>query len=276
MWGSFLARALTAAGIVVVIPDMRNYPFATVPDMVQDVHSSLDWTIHNIEQFGGDPTKIVVVGQSAGGHVACMAIFEKIRMILLRDDLQALSDENRDIHLTGSWTPSSLKGFASVSSPFSLSAMEESFKKKGLDGHLVDRIFGFENEKYDPFLALSEFQKLENRERVSKELPPIHIYHGSKDITVPYEGSETFYRELQKLVEDEKKLSFVTYPGWSHTDPILEGPMDADQSHHRDLFDDVKEWTASSQLSWPENDPVIKDRLCPHFLVQAGRFFNPF
>jgi hypothetical protein len=54
--------------------------------------------------------------------------------------------------------------------------------------------------------------------------------------------------------------------------------MDADQTLHRDLFHDIMRWTSSSgtDLNWPESDSIINDRLCPGFLIKAGRYFNPF
>lgn len=299
MWGTLLARALTAAGIVVVIPDMRNYPWASVPSMVDDVDLSMEWIFENVAQYGGDPTKIVVVGQSAGGHVACMAMFQKLRKLLQQDSDSSREettatdegvesnqqhvgepvDESGHVSRNRKWQPSDLKGFASISAPYSLKAMEQTFTRKGLDADLVDRIFGYEAENYDPFLALEEFQtdSRSSQSWLHKELPPIHIYHGTDDRTVPYDGSERFHQQLRTaLGEENHDLSFVTYPGWSHTDPILEGPMDADQSLHRDLFDDVRGWTNSPNLSWPHSNPIILNRLCPHFLLQAGRFFNPF
>merc|ERR1712183_229697 len=108
------------------------------------------------------------------------------------------------------------------------------------------------------------------------ELPPnIQIVHGTIDKTVPHEVSESFYQELSKHFTVEKHFSFVSYSGWSHPDPILEGPMDADHRLHKDLLNNVKHWTDSPNLNWP-NDPSINDRLCPHFMVQVSRYFNPF
>jgi prenylcysteine alpha-carboxyl methylesterase len=291
MWGSLLARALTAAGIVVVIPDMRNYPLAAVPEMVQDVYISLEWTFQHIAEYGGDPTKLVVVGQSAGGHLSFMAMLKKLQSFQRFQDHNRPSDHDdacdrgmaeRLFPPTSddtSWVPSDLKGIVSISAPFHLQAMVDSFQKKGLDNQLVNRIFDFQNDKYDPFIVLKEFQDFQDGvQLLVEELPPIRIYHGTADRTVPHESSETFYRELKRSIVDGQKLDFVSYPGWSHTDPILEGPMDADQSLHRDLFNNVREWTGShtATLSWPSDDPVIKNRLCPHVMVQAGRFFNPF
>ena len=62
MWGALLARALTATGIVVVIPDMRNYPLVSIPYMVEDIDLAIGWTIKNVADFGGDPRNVVVVG----------------------------------------------------------------------------------------------------------------------------------------------------------------------------------------------------------------------
>jgi prenylcysteine alpha-carboxyl methylesterase len=291
MWGSLLARVLTSTGIVVVIPDMRNYPLATVPDMVQDVNISLEWTFQNIAKYGGDPGKMVVVGQSAGGHLSFMAMLKKLQSLHRTRD-NNIPSPHQDDGSRGvterllcptsdetSWVPSDLKGLVSISAPFHLQAMADSFQKKGLDNHLVDRIFGYENDKYDPFIVLKEFQDFQDGEHLlMEELPPICIYHGTADRTVPHESSETFYQELKRSIADEQKLNFVSYPGWSHTDPILEGPMDAEHSLHRDLFNNVRDWTVShsATLSWPSDDPLIKDRLCPHVMIQAGRFFNPF
>jgi prenylcysteine alpha-carboxyl methylesterase len=276
MWGALLARALNAAGIVVVIPDMRNYPWASVPAMVADVDLSLAWTLKNIADYGGDPEKIVIVGQSAGGHVACTALLQRAKAILMDDHavstLESGIDNHEQEHVE-SWRPTDFKGFASLSAPYSLTAMQQTFMRHGLDENLVDRIFGGDQENFDPHRIVLNCQR--DGLLLSGLLPPIQIYHGSLDRTVPHEGSVNFCTELQNTVTNGQQVSFTSYEGWSHTDPILEGPMDADHRFHNDLFRAVKEWTDSSHLEWPENDPLIKQRLCPHFLVQAGRFCNP-
>jgi len=287
MWGALLARALTAAGIVVVIPDMRNYPFVYIPDMVEDVDLAIDWTIKNIAQYGGDPTNVIVVGQSAGGHIACMAIFRKIQRKIVKENAiegaNRLPGLERDRELRrisaiyeldeGTWSASDLRGFSAISSPLSLgTVITQSFQRLGFDDESIHRMFGFEKDRYDPFLALQNLRTEEEKEQFRNELPPISIYQGTEDKTVPYEVSEAFYRELRQVTLD---VSFVPYVGWSHTDPILEGPMDADHRLHKDLFDDVNKWSNSLDLTWP-NDPRVNDRLCPKFMVEMSRVLNPF
>jgi len=254
--------------------------------MVDDVESAVQWTKNNIAQYGGDPSNIVVVGQSAGGHVACMALFRKIRKKIaqensiksiktpmgLNSDWERTTNEN----LNGEWMASDLKGFAAISSPLNLgSVLTASFRRLGFDDALVDRMFGFDKDNYDPYLALQEFQRSELKHRFLEELPPIRIYHCTDDKTVPQECSESFHREILNIASKEKSVSFVSYEGWSHTDPTLEGPMDGDHRMHKDLFDDVKEWTTSPGLIWP-NDTRINERLCPHFLIAISRYVNPF
>jgi len=278
MWGALLARALNAAGIVVVIPDMRNYPWASVPSMVNDVDRSLAWTLENVSCYGGDPDKVTVVGQSAGGHLACTALLKRVADGLLSEkdsDSQSCGSDDMEHVSLCSWCPVDIKGYIFLSAPLSLAAMVPTFGRYGFDKQSLDRIFGNEREKYDPLQLLSSLQQNTQLES-TLDLPPIQIYHGSLDITVPYVGSEKFYAMLQNVVTDRKQINLTCYEDWSHTDAILEGPMDADHRFHRDIFHAVQEWTNSPDLVWPENDPRNKNRLCPHFLVCAARFSNPF
>jgi len=282
MWGTLLAKAFTAAGIVVVIPDTRNYPLVYVQGMIDDADMAIGWTMKNIAQYGGDPTNIVVAGQSAGGHIASMAIFRKIQRKIARENAITAAggltgaEGDKDENLTEEWLVSDLKGFAAASSPLSLDTLiTQSFQRKGFDEKMVDRMFGFEKDLYDPLLTLKEFSTVEERGKFAKELPPISIYHGTEDKTVPNEVSEAFYRELSQVVTDEKSVSYVTYVGWSHTDLTVEGPMDGDHRFHKDLFDDVNKWTSFQNLTW-SNDPRVHDRLCPHFMVKLSRLLNPF
>jgi arylformamidase len=71
---SFIAPAFTKAGACVVIPNYALCPAVTIPHIVLQMVQALAWSWRNIEEFGGDPRRITVVGHSAGGHLATMLL----------------------------------------------------------------------------------------------------------------------------------------------------------------------------------------------------------
>ncbi|MES3021288.1 MAG: alpha/beta hydrolase [Pseudomonadota bacterium] len=69
---AFVARALAARGMVVVVPDYRLYPEVSYPDFLDDSAEALAWTAREIARFGGDPKQLFVMGHSAGAYNAAM------------------------------------------------------------------------------------------------------------------------------------------------------------------------------------------------------------
>jgi hypothetical protein len=52
MWGALLARALIPFGVLVIIPDYRNFPQTHIDGMIQDVDESIQWTFDNCRKLG--------------------------------------------------------------------------------------------------------------------------------------------------------------------------------------------------------------------------------
>jgi len=46
-----MARALVPFGIMVVIPDYRNFPQTNVEGMIDDCDRAVEWTLQNIRTF---------------------------------------------------------------------------------------------------------------------------------------------------------------------------------------------------------------------------------
>ena len=84
LWSALLAKFFAAAGYLAFTPDYRNFPQATMEDMVLDVSDSIAWVIKNCERYNGDVDDITIIGQSAGAHLTMMSILSQARVFSLR------------------------------------------------------------------------------------------------------------------------------------------------------------------------------------------------
>jgi len=66
----WFAANLARRGYVAVVPDYRLYPPATWPDFLYDNAAALRWVMDNIQDYGGDPDNLVLMGYSAGAFNA--------------------------------------------------------------------------------------------------------------------------------------------------------------------------------------------------------------
>jgi len=66
---AFPALTLVPAGCAYVNVGFRAAPQFKLTDMADDVRNALIWTARNASSFGGDPSKIFVVGHSSGAHL---------------------------------------------------------------------------------------------------------------------------------------------------------------------------------------------------------------
>ena len=70
---SNFAASLASSGYVVVAIDYRHAPEWQWPAQIEDVRAALSWIAKHAAEYGGDPNKIVLIGRSAGAHLATMA-----------------------------------------------------------------------------------------------------------------------------------------------------------------------------------------------------------
>jgi len=111
---SFLAPGFVPFGAMLVVIDYPLMPESRMQDVVTACRMALDWTYRNCADFGGDPQRIFISGNSAGGHLVAELAD---RTWLETDDLP------RDV----------VKGSTAISGVFELEPVRHSFQNDSLD-----------------------------------------------------------------------------------------------------------------------------------------------
>ena len=72
-----IPQKLREKGYVVVGANYRLLPKVTVDKTLDDAAEAVAWAFRHAKDYGGDPTKIVVTGHSAGGYLTMMLCLNK-------------------------------------------------------------------------------------------------------------------------------------------------------------------------------------------------------
>jgi len=106
--GKMFARS----GYVTAVMNYRLSPFVRHPEHAKDVARAFAWVQRNIAKYGGDPTRVVLIGHSAGGHLAT----------LVATDPTYLADPELKLDAAAR---ASLKGVVGVSGVYRIPAADE-------------------------------------------------------------------------------------------------------------------------------------------------------
>jgi acetyl esterase/lipase len=74
---AFVGEALASRGIVAVIADYRLYPQVRYPAFVEDGAKAVAWSHDKVQNYGGDPSRLYVMGHSAGAYNAAMVALDE-------------------------------------------------------------------------------------------------------------------------------------------------------------------------------------------------------
>jgi len=71
---SYVGEGLLPAGFNLVLVEYTLAPAARLDAIVAEVRAAVAWTIDHAKELGGDPARVFVAGNSAGGHLTAMAM----------------------------------------------------------------------------------------------------------------------------------------------------------------------------------------------------------
>lgn len=255
-WGSLLGKQLAERDIIVACFDYRNFPQGTITDMVEDVSQGISFLCNNVVEYGGDPDRIYLMGQSAGAHISSCALLEQA----------VIESEGGSI----SWSVSQIKAFFGLSGGYNIPSLVENFHRRGL--------------YYSIFLSIMEGEK--SLQHFSPEirvkdpsicnavalLPKIILFHGTSDYSIPSDASRTFADALQQV---GAKAELILYSGKTHTDLFLQDPMRGGKD---ELFDYVVAFIHAGDKEALAKDAVAppRPRLLPELLIQLAHKVSPF
>lgn len=256
-WGALLGRRLAERGIIVACIDYRNFPQGTIGDMVEDASQGIAFVCKNIASYGGDPSRIYLVGQSAGAHIAACA--------LLNQAIRECGEGD-----TSSWSVSQLKAYFGISGGYNLLNLVDHFHRRGLYRSIFLSIMEGEEslQKFSPQVMIMQSSA---RSAVSL-LPRIILFHGTSDYSIPSVESQAFIDALQ---QQGAKADLFLYEGKTHTDLFLQDPL-------RGGRDKMLEEIAGVIHS---EDPVVSAqhlvvpvarRLVPEFMLKLAGKVSPF
>jgi len=177
-------------GYAVANIEYRLSDQAPAPAAVEDVRCALIYLVKNAKELNIDVNKIVIMGGSAGGHLALMA------GMLANDhrfDTNCKGVENIKV--------------AAIIDKYGITNVWDWGNGERIKSKSVARWLG--DRKDDRKFAMS----VSPINYVNKDNPPIFIVHGDADPTVPYEQSVDLNKKLKAA---GVKTEFMTVEGGLH------------------------------------------------------------
>ncbi|XP_010549954.1 PREDICTED: probable isoprenylcysteine alpha-carbonyl methylesterase ICMEL2 [Tarenaya hassleriana] len=255
-WGSLLGLQLAEREVIVACVDYRNFPQGTISDMVRDASQGISFICNNISAFGGDPNRIYLMGQSAGAHIAACALLE-----------QAVQESRGE---TVSWSISQIKAYFGLSGGYNLFNLVDHFHNRGLYRSIFLSIMEGEEsfEQFSPEVRLKD----PSVRKVASLLPPVILFHGTADYSIPSDASKTFVDALRAA---GVQAELILYSGKTHTDLFLQDPLRGGKD---ELFDQIVSVIHANEGEALARDAVAprRKRLVPELLLKLAREVSPF
>jgi acetyl esterase/lipase len=178
------------AGFAVANIEYRLTPRAKAPAAIEDTRCALIYLISHAKELNIDPNKIVVMGGSAGGHLALMAgLLENNHLF----DTNCLGVEKIKV--------------AAIINKYGINDVWDWAYGPNITSKSATNWLG-SKAKDEVFI-----KSVSPINYITKNSPPIFIVHGNADPTVSYQQSVVLHKKLMDL---GVKTEFITVEGGLH------------------------------------------------------------
>lgn len=203
-----------ANGYVVASVDYRKSGEATFPGALSDVKAAVRYLKANAAEYGIDPERIVIWGESAGAYLSLMTA--------LTPEVEALNGDVTD-NLEQS---SSVNVLVDFYGPVEFYTMDDEYAAMGVEDSSFSTDSSFESAYVGQAIGEDETYTYTTWWGTYKEQLPADfalnawIQVGNADSSVPYTQSENFAAGLTEAIGEEN-VQFSIIEGAAHEDPLF-------------------------------------------------------
>lgn len=168
---------LALEGFVVASVEYRTTNDAKYPTQLQDVKAAIRYLRAHADRYHIDEEHIGVTGESAGGHLTCMAALDQDKVL----DVGAYLEYSSAVQAACPWYPPT--DFALFHYP------SEAVCASSPESLLLGK---------NTMTEKKEARSISPISKISKDAPPFLIIHGTDDHIVDFRNGEALYEALEK------------------------------------------------------------------------------
>jgi acetyl esterase/lipase len=190
-----LMQRMAERGWVCVAINYRLAPRNPFPAQIIDVKKAIAWVKEHIEDYGGDPSYVVLTGGSAGGHLTSLAALTP------NDPEYQPGFEGADTQVQAAVSFYGVYDFAGATGLDSAVIMRDRY----LAAKVVQRTWEDDPEVFEhgsPIL------------RITPDAPDFFVLHGDRDSLVSVEQARLFVAALRET--SKNSVAYAEFPGTQH------------------------------------------------------------
>lgn len=190
-----LMHRMAERGWVCVALNYRLAPRDAFPAQVVDVKRAIAWVKDHVEEYGGDPSYVVLTGGSAGGHLTALAALTP------NDPAFQPGFEGKDTRVQAAVTFYGVYDLAGSTGLRNALLMRDRY----LAPRILQRSWDEDPEAFElasPIL------------RVTEDAPDFFVLHGARDSLVAVEQARLFVAALRET--SKSSVAYAEFPGTQH------------------------------------------------------------
>lgn len=204
--GRLMLYRLAARGFVCVSANYRLRPHAGFADHYADVERVLAWVDANIAGHGGDPSRVIVAGSSAGAHLAAIAALSS------NPPAELSADDGRDHTVAGETGPGRGGPGAAEAGSAKVSSAQPHTAGTGTRVLAAVCLYGYYGYYYG--MSPSDRPVSSPLGHPAEGAPPVFVAHGDRDTLVSVDGAREFVEHLQTA--SPSPVVYAELPGAQH------------------------------------------------------------